>query len=161
MEWLPEQCNRCNLEMTAPGSEISRGRIRWELLLPLVIGASLLLRLILIENERFFRSLSPGCMVHRVTGLHCPGCGGTRAFFAFLKGDIATSWRMNPLFLSSVGIGLIFLILFITDRRWGRPKWLRWLRVSAKTGWWTLGFCLLFAILRNIPRWPFTLLAPY
>ena len=30
--------------------------------------------------------LSPGCIFHRLTGISCPGCGGTRALIALIDG---------------------------------------------------------------------------
>ena len=43
-----------------------------------------------------FRFLSPGCPFKRVFFLYCPGCGGTRAVEALLRGDLLTSVRSNP-----------------------------------------------------------------
>lgn len=37
-----------------------------------------------------------GCMMLRVTGFYCPGCGGTRAVFALLSGDVVKSLMYHP-----------------------------------------------------------------
>lgn len=37
------------------------------------------------------------CMFHAVTGLYCPGCGGTRAVKYLLQGQIRTSIQYHPL----------------------------------------------------------------
>lgn len=39
------------------------------------------------------------CLFHWLTGLYCPGCGGTRAALHLLHGDIAGSLRYHPLVL--------------------------------------------------------------
>lgn len=39
------------------------------------------------------------CILHEVTGLYCPGCGGTRAFMHLLHGDIGQSLHYHPLVL--------------------------------------------------------------
>lgn len=39
------------------------------------------------------------CLFHKATGLYCPGCGGTRAFFALLHGNIRESLHYHPLVL--------------------------------------------------------------
>lgn len=38
------------------------------------------------------------CLVHRVTGIACPGCGLTRAAAALAQGRFAESVRWHPLF---------------------------------------------------------------
>ena len=42
------------------------------------------------------------------TGWQCPGCGGTRAAYSLFNGDIAGSWRMNPIVILGYPIGALF-----------------------------------------------------
>ena len=44
----------------------------------------------------------PGCFFHKMTGLPCPLCGGTRAARALLHGDIPRALALNPLSLIAV-----------------------------------------------------------
>lgn len=39
------------------------------------------------------------CLFHELTGLYCPGCGGTRAFVKLLQGDIGASLHYHPIVL--------------------------------------------------------------
>lgn len=41
-------------------------------------------------------SLSYPCSFYEKTGVYCPGCGGTRAVFALLKGNIIRSIYYHP-----------------------------------------------------------------
>jgi hypothetical protein len=117
---------------------------------------------VFLTHETSIRSFSPGCFLRQLTGYYCGGCGGTRAFFAFLKGDFGGSWRMNPLFLIGLALAGVFGGLAILDRLpAGRPQSLASFQLTARAGWWTVGALLGFSILRNLPSWPFTLLAPH
>jgi hypothetical protein len=40
-------------------------------------------------------SYYPGCQFHSLTGLHCPGCGTTRALHAILHGQVAQALAYN------------------------------------------------------------------
>lgn len=53
-----------------------------------------------------------GCMMLRVTGLYCPGCGGTRAVMALLRGDIIGSLMYHPAVLYGV---VLFLVFFVSQ----------------------------------------------
>ena len=97
----------------------------------------------------------PQCLFHRVTGLHCPGCGATRAAHFLLHGDWKAALRHNALFVA----GLPFLTVFAGRRvrHWiqGRPP-----GTLAFNPLW-IGVTLLamgvFGVIRNLPfeacRW--------
>lgn len=100
------------------------------------------------------------CSFHDITGWLCPGCGGQRAFYHLLHGDISTALHHNLLILvilpfliyAYVVLGQIYLV--------GNKKFEKYLNLKA---WYAYAFLLalvLFFILRNIPVYPFTILAP-
>jgi hypothetical protein len=101
----------------------------------------------------------PRCVFHDVTGLHCPGCGGTRCAFALLHGDLAQAAAYNILVL----LYLPYLALTALNACWhavcGRPLFHR--KMPAWTIRATGVLMVLFWILRNLPFAPFTLLAPH
>lgn len=98
----------------------------------------------------------PPCMFYAFTGHYCIGCGLTRALHALVHGDIVQAFSMNPLGL--IVLGLIPLMV-LWSANW-QPRWLqplmRWvmepkLWLVLLPGYW---------IARNLPWFPFTLLAP-
>ena len=50
------------------------------------------------------------CIFNRVTHLCCPGCGGTRAFRALLKGKILMSIYDYPPLIYAVVVYVVFMI---------------------------------------------------
>jgi len=101
----------------------------------------------------------PGCLFKRVTGLHCPGCGMTRAAFATLHGDFGRAFRMNPVGVVLLPIALIGVGIETVGWVGNRPAPFRF-NVGPRAAW-AIGYGLIvFWVLRNIPAWPFTLLAP-
>lgn len=94
------------------------------------------------------RSLLPPCLFHLLTGLHCPGCGATRALHRLAHGDFNAALKLNALVV--LGLPLIFAVA-IWRKRLKTPSWF----------WKTLIVCIvMFAVTRNIPLYPFNLLAP-
>lgn len=101
----------------------------------------------------------PSCPFRKITGLNCPGCGMTRATYATLHGEIGQAFRNNAL-------GMILLPVLFAGMGIHLIGWVRGRRlpfsptIGRRTGWGILVVVLMFWILRNIPQWPFTLLAP-
>lgn len=121
-----------------------------------VIFAGYLSRVDLASDRLFL----PRCSLHTLTGLHCPGCGNTRATQALLQGHVGEALEQNVLFV----IAAPFL-LFAGTRAWIawvfpgrlRPLGLRWKWGYSLT---LIGIVVLFGILRNLPMPPFDWLAP-
>lgn len=55
-------------------------------------------------------SFSYPCVFNKVTGLCCPGCGGTRAARALLRGEIIKSIYDYPPLLYAVIVYVIFMV---------------------------------------------------
>jgi hypothetical protein len=92
----------------------------------------------------------PRCPFHALTGLDCPGCGGTRMAHALLHGDLAAAFGFNALLLVA-GLPLLGWL------------WARWLR-AARRGESTppvpraVGACVLavavgWTVVRNLAGW--------
>jgi hypothetical protein len=90
----------------------------------------------------------PKCLLHQWTGLHCPGCGGSRALEALTHGEVLTALRCNGLIVFAVPA--LGYWLWRGDTSQVRPGWI----------WLWVGLLLMFSVLRNIPAYPFSLLAP-
>lgn len=103
--------------------------------------------------------LFPECPFHRLTGLHCPGCGMTRAAHAALNGRIGAAFHFNPLGMILLPAASVALGLEVVGWIRGKPLPLR-VTVSSRVAWGIVWAVLAFWILRNLPVWPFTLLAP-
>ena len=52
----------------------------------------------------------PDCAFLSITGLYCPGCGGTRAVKSLLRGDIIRSFMYHPFVLYCVVAYIIFML---------------------------------------------------
>lgn len=51
----------------------------------------------------------PLCVFRRVTGMPCPGCGGTRCVMSLLGGDPAAAVAFNPLLTAALVAGPLWL----------------------------------------------------
>jgi hypothetical protein len=118
-------------------------------------AAALALFGFIIPNDSPF---FPRCVFHAITGLYCPGCGTGRGILRMLRGDILGGIRQNWFLL--VGLPILALadinaVLALLGREplvdFDRVKGLAFALLVAVLAYW---------ILRNIPVFPFTLLAP-
>ncbi len=91
--------------------------------------------------------LSPGCPFRTLTGLDCPGCGGTRAVYALLQGDPARAVDHN-----------VLTLLLLPVLVWGWVGWLAatlgWRRdtpqIRPRLAWMIAGSVVVFWIARNL-----------
>ncbi len=81
-----------------------------------VIAAALLLWAVMKYTPlRPLRLFGP-CIMHLVTGYYCPGCGGTRAVWALLRGDLLRSFILHPLVPYTAVIGGWFMVSQTIER---------------------------------------------
>ena len=99
------------------------------------------------------------CVFNSVTGLYCPGCGTGRACYSILHGRFLDAFCYNP--LMAVLLPLIGLYVAVRSADWvitGGNHIDR--RISVKFLIGVLVVIFVYGVLRNIPAFPFTLLAP-
>ncbi len=58
----------------------------------------------------------PDCAFYRLTGLYCPGCGGTRALFLLMRGELLGSFLFHPTVPYTVLLGGWFMISQTAER---------------------------------------------
>ncbi len=103
-------------------------------------------------------SLFPPCPFHFFTGLYCPGCGSLRAAHQLLHGNILAALDYNIMLVAFAPFLLTWLVneffFLLTGKKlinyFLRPFYI-----------WIIFFLITtFAIIRNLPFYPFTILAP-
>jgi len=102
--------------------------------------------------------LFPVCPLYTLTGIHCPGCGLTRGFHALFHGDVLTALQFNallPIFAFGFGFLFVSLVLIVV-----RGRGLSWRKFPPSAMYGFLILAAAFFVLRNLPFYPFTLLAP-
>ena len=95
----------------------------------------------------------PRCGLHWLTGLHCPGCGCLRAAHALLHGRLTDALAFNSLFVCGVPLAAT---AWVWNRCRPQP-----LAPRPVWAWWLVVLLVAFGIVRNVPVYPFDLLAPH
>ena len=90
----------------------------------------------------------PPCPFRALTGLYCPGCGSLRALHQLLHGELCAAMGLNPLAVACIPV----LCLLAAFPGWRNRPWVCW---SA------LVVLVAYGILRNVPLWPCSCLAPH
>ncbi|MEU5945707.1 DUF2752 domain-containing protein [Micromonospora sp. NPDC047465] len=97
---------------------------------------------------------APTCLLKLTTGLDCPGCGGTRALWYVLHGDLPAAVRHHFLFVFALPF-LAYLFVAWAGKQafgWRLPE----LHLSSKVIGGFLAAWLAFSVVRNLPWAPFT-----
>ncbi|MBL9124805.1 MAG: DUF2752 domain-containing protein [Planctomycetaceae bacterium] len=113
---------------------------------------------LLLRNADAIESVYfPKCPLYILTGWHCTGCGVARALHALLHGQWAQAWAANPLLIVGLPVLASAWAYLRLRAAAGRP-------VAALSPYWisTIAIVLIaFGLLRNVPYYPWTLLAPH
>lgn len=143
-------------ELTRPLSQTSEGTKR--ILALAAVGAGLTGMFLVRHFNPVTQGFFPKCPFNLLTGLHCPGCGLTRGFHQLLNGDILGALDYNVMilfwapFLSYVGISLLLTGI--------RGKGLPQIAPPNFLIWSFIIVMMIFWVVRNIPVYPFNVLAP-
>jgi len=106
-----------------------------------------------VDPTRSAPDAAPTCLLKLTTGLDCPGCGGTRAFWYVLHGDLPAAARHHLLFVFVLPFLLYLYAAWAIGQltRWRPPQ----LRFSPRAVGLFLAAWLVFSVLRNLPWAPF------
>jgi len=100
----------------------------------------------------------PVCPLYSLTGINCPGCGLTRGFHALFHGDVLSALHYNamlPIYALIFAYLFVSMILVVV-----KGRGLSWKVFPPWTMYGFVVFAAAFFVLRNLPFYPFTLLAP-
>jgi hypothetical protein len=98
--------------------------------------------------------LFPPCPFYTITGFYCPGCGSQRALHNILNMDPVSAVKNNFLVIPALLVIIYNLICEII-----KPEQQNIL-YHKSAPWLVLCIINIFWVFRNIPAWPFNLLAP-
>lgn len=134
---------------------MARTKAMWILVILTVLVAGVV---VLFTLDPAHHGFYPRCLFHTATGLHCPGCGALRGGHLLLHGQLTEALRMNALVFLFLPVAAVFYFWKWRSAAGGadvsrfvvKPVWL----------WTALAVAFLFWVLRNLPFYPFTLLAP-
>jgi hypothetical protein len=101
----------------------------------------------------------PRCPLYVLTGFYCPGCGALRAGHALLHGHLVTALGYNPLLVLSLPV-----LAYVAAAEWTQAVTGRVLlptrQLSGREARMILYVIVAYMVLRNIPVYPFSILAP-
>lgn len=102
--------------------------------------------------------LYPPCPFRYLTGLNCPGCGTLRALHQLLHGHPLVALDLNPLLIFGLPIMLYVFLSYalVAARGRGLPR----VFIPTALIWVIFWVIIAYWVLRNIPVYPFTILAP-
>ena len=100
-------------------------------------------------SNQFF----PKCPFRLLTGMQCPGCGSTRAFYQLLHLHPIAAFKLNPLMVLTLPFIVYGFLGFTRSALMGRPQ--RRVFIPPIYLWAWLALLIFFWVFRNTPWYPF------
>lgn len=125
----------------------------------LLLAAAVVIPLLYFFVYPIYQLYFPKCIFYLSTGFYCPGCGSQRAFVALLHGDLLTALHDNLLAIIVLPFLLYALFVFFYNL-FSTKKLTKGIFYSSLAAKIVLVLVIVFTVLRNIPVYPFNLLAP-
>lgn len=107
--------------------------------------------------------LTPPCSFYYFTGLYCPGCGMTRAMHAALHLKFGEAFSYNllwPLIIIFISVSFYLWYYFLITGKNAFTHFNMFFKEHSSRGYIIVIILFAFWILRNIPFYPFNMLAP-
>jgi len=95
----------------------------------------------------------PKCPFRMLTGLQCPGCGSTRAFYQLLHLHPIAAFKLNPLMMLTLPFIIYGFLGFTKSAITGQPQ--RRVFIPPIYLWAWLALMIFFWIFRNTAWYPF------
>ena len=127
----------------------------------IIIGAAVIaVSLLYFFLDARVGDIFPHCPFHTLTGLYCPGCGSQRALSSLLHADFLQAINFNILLVISLPFLIYAAIVAVVNafKKQQVKQQIFYSPFFVKT---VLVIVIAFWILRNIPKYPFNLLAPH
>lgn len=136
------------------GGETTRSKLKALAIIAFILGGGCVMFLVNPTSAGFF----PKCLMYAITGLYCPGCGSARASHELLHGHVGQAADYNILFVIAMPVVGYYFLSNVLVLAGGKP--LPEPKITAAVAWILVVAVFLFMALRNIPAYPFNILAP-
>ena len=140
-----------------PGQSATKARDR--VFAAAIVGTTLAaLVYLFLFNPAGGTAYFPSCPLRLLTGLYCPGCGTLRGLHQLLHGHLGAALGFNPLMVMALPfIGYAYLSYTMLALRGSSLPRVFVPPMLIRALFWVV---IAFGVLRNIPAYPFSLLAP-
>ncbi len=113
------------------------------------IAAAIVLVIVWIVYRNFFDGVVfKECAFKRVTGLYCPGCGGTRSVKALLSGHFIRSFIYHPFIPYCIIMWILYEGSHILEML--HVPHIKGMKFRSAYAWWGIGILLVNWIVKNI-----------
>jgi hypothetical protein len=94
------------------------------------------------------------CVIKMTTGLDCPGCGGTRAFYYLMQGNVPEAARHHVMAVFAAPFLVWLYVAWALQRVTGRT--VPTPRIGVRAAGLFIAVWAVFMVVRNLPWAPFT-----